>query len=213
MTPSTIDPIGNYCGRFDASWLGEPLNSFSNVAFVIAAAIALRAWQRGRAEDRDPAALALIILAAAIGAGSFVFHSHPTHETLPIDLIPIQIFGLAYAAYVVRRMFGASWPVTIATTAAFGLATARWQRALRGVLGGAAGHGLSAAAIAIAGAMLSRRGDPRGRHLLAAACSYAIALGFRAIDLPICTSFPLGVHWVWHVVQGVTVGLLLSAAV
>ena len=210
MTPTTIDPIGRYCGRFDASWLGEPLNSFSNVAFLVAAALAFRRWRTSN--DRDPAALGLIVLASMIGIGSFIFHSHPTHWTQPIDLIPIQIFGFAYAAFVMRRLLGASWPATLVVTVTFGGVLAGWQRVMRGVLGGAAGHGLSVIAILIVALVLSRRRDPRARWLLVAAASYTVALVFRAIDLPICASFPIGVHWIWHLVQGVTIGSLLRVA-
>ena len=210
MTPSTIDPIGRYCGRFDASWLGEPLNSFSNIAFLIAAALALHHWRTSRA--RDPAALGLIVLAASIGIGSFIFHSHPTHWTQPIDLVPIQIFGLAYAAFVMRRLFAASWPATLSVAFTFGVVLAGWQRVMRGVLGGAAGHGLSVIAILIVALVLARRQDRRARWLLAAAASYTVALVFRAVDLPICASLPIRVHWIWHLIQGVTVGLLLRVA-
>jgi hypothetical protein len=45
----------------------------------------------------------LFALAASIGVGSFVFHSVPTRETLMGDLVPIQVFGLAFLAYVALK--------------------------------------------------------------------------------------------------------------
>ena len=97
MTPSTaVTHIGYYCGRFGPGFWGEPLNSLSNLGFVFGAVLALRFWRSS--PSRDPWQLFLFALAASIGVGSFIFHSHPNPATLLIDLVPIQIFGLAALA-------------------------------------------------------------------------------------------------------------------
>jgi hypothetical protein len=49
--------------------------------------------------------------------------------------------------------------------------------------------------------------------LLVAAGTLVVALLFRAIDLPLCATFPYGMHWVWHVFTGATVGILLFTAI
>lgn len=209
---STIDAIGNYCGRFDAGWLGEPQNSFTNASFLVAAAIAFAMWRRAGA--RDWPALVLIAMAAAVGVGSFIFHSHPTHATLPIDLIPIQVFTLCVVAFGARRWIAAGWLLTAFIVVLFGAANVAWGRIAHGVLGGGGHHLFALAAIAICGAWLVRRPPTRrsGRFLLVASGTYAVAIAVRAFDIPICGSFPLGLHWLWHLIQGATVGLLLAAA-
>ncbi len=99
MVPANAtDSVGYYCGRLGPGLLGEPLNSFSNLAFVLGALLAWQLWRSSSARDRWQ--LLLIALAAFIGIGSFIFHGHPTADTLPIDLVPIQVFGLAALAYV-----------------------------------------------------------------------------------------------------------------
>jgi hypothetical protein len=207
--------VGNYCGRTGPGFWDEPLGVWSNVAFLIGAAIALRAYLR--AGGGDGAVRALIVLGAAIGAGSFVFHAHPTPRTLPIDLIPIQVFGIAYVWFGTRRYLGARPTTTVAAVLGFVAATMLWNRALGpGVLGGAASHAPSVAALVGCGAWLAARADARdrrvGRRLLAAATTYTIALVVRALDQPLCADVPYGLHWVWHAIQGVTVGILLHTA-
>src|SRR6266705_198942 len=99
MVPANAtDSVGYYCGRLGPGLLGEPLNSFSNLAFVLVALLAWQLWRPSSARDRWQ--LLLIALAAFIGIGSFIFHGHPTADTLPIDLVPIQVFGLAALPYL-----------------------------------------------------------------------------------------------------------------
>lgn len=93
-TASTIESIGHYCGRFGPGFFGEPLNSFTNLAFVLGAMYAWRVWRSS--ESGGLWSPALFVLAGSIGVGSFVFHSITAPETLTGDLMPIQIFGLVF---------------------------------------------------------------------------------------------------------------------
>lgn len=213
MSPGpTFVHAGNYCGRFAAGWFGEPQNSFSNASFVAAALIGYVMWRRSRRGDLP--GLALVVLAGSVGIGSYIFHSHPTPSTLQIDLIPIQVFSLSVVVFGCRRWFAARWPLTIGVVVLFGLANYEWARLVRGVLGGGAGHLLRLAAIAGCGGWLALRPATRrsGHFLLAAAATYTAAITVRAFDVPSCAAFPLGLHWVWHLIQGATVGFLLAAA-
>ena len=62
--------VNGYCERTDASYWSEPLNAVSNAAFLIAAALC---W---RMTGRDPGARLLVVILAAIGVGSYLFHTH-----------------------------------------------------------------------------------------------------------------------------------------
>ena len=84
------DPVMDYCERHDHGFWSEPLNAFTNVAFLMAAAAALVIWRRQQKADHP--ALALILLTAMIGTGSFVFHTVATRGVVLLDVIPIVIF-------------------------------------------------------------------------------------------------------------------------
>lgn len=49
--------------------------------------------------------------------------------------------------------------------------------------------------------------------LFAAAGAFALSLFFRSIDEAVCDAFPLGVHFMWHVLNAVVLFLLLRAAI
>lgn len=94
MPPTTaVHTIGFYCGRHGSGFFDEPQNSFSNAAFLIGALLAYRAWRESGSSDKF--LVVWVLMLAAIGIGSFVFHSFPSPATLYVDRVPIQVYTLA----------------------------------------------------------------------------------------------------------------------
>ena len=205
---STINAVGHYGGRFGPGFFGEPLNSFTNLAFVIGAIYAWHVWQSNGARDRWQ--LLLFVLAGCIGVGSFIFHSVPTPTTLMFDLVPIQVFGLAYLAYVGIRYFRASQMQVILALVVFFFARQYWVSVSpRGALGGGITHIPSIVVLAAGGLCLRLKGIRLGRFLLIASVAYLSALVPRSLDLYVCPSFPIGLHWLWHLLTALTTTILL----
>ena len=200
--------VGFYCGRFGPGFLGEPLNQLSNLAFIAGAAFAWSVWRRDA--SRSPWEGFLFLSAASIGIGSLVFHAEPTPATLLGDLVPIQIFGLAFGAYVLIRYLSLTVLASVAVVACFVLLRQSWIAvAPRGALGGGITHVPTFLALAAFGLLLRRRGNSVSTYVTAALVSYACALLVRSWDLHLCQSFPLGVHWLWHLLTALTVTVLL----
>ena len=192
----TLHSIGFYCGRHGPGLLAEAQNSFSNVAFLLGAALAYVRWRRTAASDRF--LLALVLLLGLVGVGSFVFHSHPTPSTLYVDLVPIQIYVLAVLAYLLRRVLACSWRQTGGLLVAFFLVRQAWMLAVPHGLGGGVTHLPTLLALLVLVVMLARRGLGLWKDLLAGASFYLVALLFRTWDLPLCPTWPWGLHWLWH---------------
>ena len=95
------EAVDLYCERTDASFWSEPVNALSNAAFLVAAALALDLWRRG--DRKDWPALALIVIVAAVGVGSFVFHTVATRAAILADVIPIAVFIYGYLLLALRR--------------------------------------------------------------------------------------------------------------
>jgi hypothetical protein len=55
-----------------------------------------------------------------------------------------------------------------------------------------------------------RRRHPVWRWIWAATGVFCLSLVFRTIDLRVCESFPIGSHFMWHLLNGLMVGLLLQ---
>ncbi len=210
------EQVDAYCERTDFTFWAEPVNAVTNLAFLIAAALVLR-WAERRGRLGDPAVWGLIGLVTAIGIGSFLFHTLATRWAGLADSLPILLFILAYLFVALSRFFGlARWQA--------GLATIGFLPAAAGIgwivsilpwnpLGSSAGYLPAFLALAACGVGLALLGRPVARWLLAATGLFALSLTFRTLDLPLCETFPLGTHFLWHMLNGALLGLLVAAVV
>lgn len=222
-----------YCERGqDPSFWAEPLNAISNAAFIIAAIAGAAHYARAPARERTSAALLLVALTFVIGVGSFLFHTYATRWASLADQIPIAIFMLAYFGFLLRRFLGLSWIVALLGVAAFyavlryagtiecrysdllPITAATGARCFNGSLGYApAGMVLAASAV-----LLAAIGHPAWRALALAAVTFAASLTLRTLDIEICELTRIGgrawgSHFLWHVLNALTLYLLLRAAV
>ena len=212
----TLHKIGFYCGRTGDGFWGEPQNSLSNLAFIVAASAGFLVWRAPG--NRDRFGLLLIGLVAAIGIGSFLFHSHPDGLTLQFDLVPIQIYGLAAFFTLARGEFGLSFAKAVLAIIAFFLVRQGWLLlgpllAPRGFLGGAMSHIPTIILLIGCGLALHTRQRPVGAYLLCAAGFYVAAIAARSLDVPLCQRFPFGLHWLWHCLTAATAGTVLLGLV
>jgi hypothetical protein len=202
-------PIDLYCERDDASFWSEPANALTNVAFLIAAAAALWRWRR--AGGRDWPALALIGVVVAVGIGSFTFHTVATRGALYVDIIPIAIFIYGYLLLALRRFLGLPLAVSAAVLAAYiaGAQALSWlapPRALNGSID------YMPALVALIAVACAARGPAR-RRLGFAVLIFTVSLALRTIDLRVCDAFPLGTHFIWHMLNATVLYVLLRTAI
>lgn len=198
-----------YCERTDPSFWSEPFNAVTNASFLVAAFVALVRWRR--AGTHDWPALALIGVTAAIGIGSFIFHTVATSGAAKLDTIPIAVFIFGYLFLALRRFLGLSLIVSLGGLVAFAALTyAEGQVVPRGALNGSHAY-LPALAALLAVAWPMRR-KQAGHLMFAAAATLAVSLVFRSIDMAVCDAVPLGTHFLWHSLNGLALYLLLRAA-
>ena len=150
----------------------------------------------------------------AIGVGSLLFHTFAVTLTMWADILPIASFTFAMAFFALRRFAGLSWPRTIVYFAIYFVgisivtyllpesvheATNRTTIYLP-ALGGFVFCGIVA---------LAYRG-PGGWYALACAAILLAGFYFRAIDQDVCEAFPLGTHFLWHVLIAVMLAVNLA---
>lgn len=202
--------INAYCERTDASFWSEPVNAVTNAAFLIAAALAFAAWRK---EPRtDWPALALILVLTAIGIGSFLFHTFANRWSMLADVIPITIFIYVYFFFAMRRFFGLNLLFALALTIGFFAVSAAIGAMLPPrFLNGSGGYLPALGAILVVGVILRPRDHASARTLLAAGGVFAVSLTARSIDAAACEAFPLGTHFLWHILNAVVLYILLAA--
>lgn len=202
--------IDSYCERTGPGYWAEPLNLVSNLAFLVAAAVA---W-RLSAGDRAGRILAGLI--AAIGVGSWLFHGHAQMWALLADVVPIQIFVLACIAVATARFFAVPAWAGVAVALAFlpaAALTARLIAAVAGPLNGSVSYLPMALLLAGYAVALRRRAPATARGLVGVAIVFCLSLGFRSIDLAVCPVLPRGTHALWHVLNAVVLAGLVRILV
>ena len=195
-----------YCERLGPGYWAEPLNAVTNAAFVIAAAVM---WRRTAGL---PLGRALCVILAAIGAGSYLWHTHAQVWAVILDSGSIAVFSLVFLFAANRDFLG------LRPWAALGLTLLYFPfTALTGALFGALpffaisaeywGLPLLMGAYAV---VLRRRVPATARGLLAAAALLCVSLTFRSLDGPLCGALPVGTHFLWHLLNGLLLGGMIE---
>jgi hypothetical protein len=224
--------IYNYCERGqDHAFWAEPLNAVSNAAFIVAALVATIQFLRQPADRRGLAEGGLILLVYVIGIGSFLFHTYATRWAALADTAPIGLFMLAYFAYVLRQYLRLNWVWTLLGVGLF-IVSLRYAGSIecrpellpitaqagKRCLNGTMGYTPAFIALALMSLVLAAARHPAWKYLAAAALVFLASMTFRTLDIEICALTHLGgravgTHFLWHVLNAVTLYLLLRAAI
>jgi len=199
--------VTGYCERIGTGLWDEPLNAATNLAFIAAAALLLRALAgKDRPARGDWAPWALIALVVLIGIGSALFHTRPARWTAAADVIPIGVFILLATYLALKRLVRLGVLMSLLGVAAvLGLAVGI---TLLIRFGGGSYLAALVTLLAIGLFLRLRRGHPAGVVLLAAAGVFAVSLTLRTLDGPLCGAMPSGTHFLWHVLNAVVLYLV-----
>lgn len=204
-------PIDAYCERTGPAFWAEPLNAATNLSFIAAAAYGLMLARRRT--PIDPLVLALAVIAALVGVGSFLFHTVATRWAALADVIPIGIFIAVGFGAVMHRLVRFGPFASTGLALAFVAVSPFVSRAAAPLLGSSAGYLPALLALLGIGGWLTVRSAPNGRFVLAAGLVFCFSLALRMADEPVCASWPLGTHLGWHLLNGVVLTLVMRAVV
>lgn len=205
--------IDGYCERLDPSFWAEPLNAWTNLAFLLAAAVMawrLRGARLPMAQSR--LAWALVAVLATIGVGSFLFHTFATRWAAVADVAPIAVFVLLYIYVANRSYWGLAPGWALGTTALFFPYAAAMVPLFAMVpgLGSSAGYAPVALLIALYAVALWRRVPEVARGLAIGAAILAVSITLRSLDEPLCAVWPMGTHPAWHLLNALMLGWMIE---
>jgi peptidoglycan/LPS O-acetylase OafA/YrhL len=198
------DPVDGYCERVGPAFWAEPVNAVTNLAFVL---VALWLWPRVSGSAR-----VLCGILFAIGIGSFLFHTYAQPWAAVLDVLPILLFILTFIYLATRVFLGLKrWAGIAAVIGFFPFASALVPlfQQVPG-LGGSAGYAPVPVLIALYALMLWRKDRDIAWRLLVGAGLLSLSIAFRAMDEPFCAIFPIGTHFVWHSLNAIMLGWMIS---
>ena len=199
------EQIDAYCERLDPGFWAEPLNAVTNLAFILAALVM---WRRTGGQGLGGL---LAVLLALIGVASGLFHTLAVAWAGAADSLSILLFVLVYLYGANRRFVGMSagaalGGVVLALPVLAGLG---WLFGQIGALGGSAGY-MPVVVLILAYALLLRRIPRVARGLAVGAAILVISLTFRTLDPVLCGDWPVGTHFMWHLLNALMLGWMIE---
>lgn len=190
----------------DPGLWAEPFNAITNASFLAAA---LAAWALARRRGALTASTwTLIMLASSIGIGSFLFHTCVNHATKWLDVIPIAAFQVSFlwiaARFLLRMTVGHSVGLVVAV-----LSSSFLLMPLHRPLNGSLFYLPPLLAMVCLGVMAYRQRVRESWLILAAAVFFEAAIVSRSVDWSV--PFSSGSHFVWHLLNGLVLYLLMRA--
>lgn len=187
--------INIYCERLGPELLAEPINLFTNIAFLLAALLLSK-----QLSTPNKHISRLISLLFIIGIGSMLFHSFATPWTRFLDVLPILLFQMLFVWTYIRQVIKSTTYVA-ATTIALLLVTSLTAREFPQLLNGSLPYLPALMTLLSLSIYHYLTGQPKPLQLFIVSVLFVGALFFRTIDASICNDVPIGTHFIWHLVS------------
>ncbi|KAB2922395.1 MAG: ceramidase [Dechloromonas sp.] len=210
MSQPADTAIDLYCERSSSAFWAEPVNALTNLSFIVAALMLLVLLRRGGRQAGWPALL-LTGNVAVIGVGSFLFHTFASRLTMLADLLPIFIYQLCFLGLYLRRIAGWRRAAVGGLLAAFLLVNAGFAQLPAEWLNGSLKYAGALLFIAALAALHRQAGRNEPNILWWASAIFLVALACRSLDEWLCPGWPLGTHFLWHLLNGLVLYLTTRA--
>lgn len=199
-------PIDIYCERTSAVFWAEPLNAISNLSFILAGAALLILYRHhDHGVQRIPfETAALIFMVFVIGVGSFLFHTFANTWSMMMDVGPILVYQLFLLGFYARRVMGLNRYRTGMILLGF-IVLGQTMKSIfpEETLNGSLMYAPAFLFLLGYGLFHAATHQKERFLLLAAAGVFLVSLTFRSVDMTVCPALPVGVHYMWHLLNGV----------
>jgi len=208
--------IDAYCERLEPGLWAEPVNVFTNLAFIVVGILLLRLLmyeQVLRMRSKWDHWL-LVVCIFLIGIGSTLWHMYALPwaelaDVLPITLL-INVFLLSFLLRVARMQV---WQVVglFLTFHIFSLGIIKPFP--EDFLNGSIFYVPTWAALWAIVIYLSKSHHPLAKSFLSATLVFSVSIILRSLDLELCEYFPTGTHFIWHLLNAVVLYLLVGGLI
>jgi hypothetical protein len=205
-----------YCERLAGDYghlLGEPFNTITNLAFIIAAFYAIRMLSgNNQIKLRYLDMIILAVTIGVIGLGSTVFHAIPSKLTMLMDVLPITLYIHLYIFSFFKRVIGLHGIISLTIVIAFvglGIFTGKIfdPSTLNGTIMYIPTYGMLLVLALIC--QLSERKE-FAKYIFVTALIWTFSLTARTLDFASCDyTFGIGTHIFWHILNAIVLYRML----
>ncbi len=217
---SLTQQVFNYCERAsDPSLWAEPLNAITNIGFIVASVYSYFILRQQPLKEIIH--YILIALVFIIGVGSTLFHTFATRWSLLTDVLPIVAFIYLYFTFTLYRFIGLKilgclfgLGVFIGFSYYVGMIKCEGGECLNGTIA----YVPALVALFVFGLILSWKQHKAAFSFFLAGFVFFVSASLRTYDFELCHSFSIanhsfGSHFLWHLLNSVTLFILLRAAI
>ncbi|MCC7547149.1 MAG: ceramidase domain-containing protein [Burkholderiales bacterium] len=203
--------IDLYCERMGRGLWGEPANALTNLAYFAGA------WAARRQIRSSPAPLPvsvrmLPLSIVLVGMFSLVFHTLATLWAAVADQLFILLFGCLFLYAFLRHAATVPAAPALLAAVAFGVASYFTPGVLPpGWLNRSGAYAPYLIGLIAMAGWLAARGRMAAKGFAVAIGLFCVALVLRTGDQAWCGRFPIGTHFLWHVLTGAVLSLLSIA--
>ncbi len=194
-----------YCERTTTLFWAEPLNAISNVSFILAGAALLFLCRRhfSAAQHIPPDCAVLIFLVFLIGIGSFLFHTFANTWSMMLDVGPILVYQLFLLGFYAWRVMGLNRYRVLMILFGF-IVLGQTMKSIfpEDTLNGSLMYAPAFLFLLAYGIFHMATQQKERFLLLGAAGVFLVSLTFRSVDMVVCDVLPIGVHYMWHLLNG-----------
>ncbi len=206
------DHVDIYCERLSADFWAEPINAITNIFFILAGILALRLWKNSAARSWDMLVMALLMF--VVGIGSFIFHTVATRWASLADVLPIAIFiNFSFGVFLYRTA-NAGLMASMLGVFFFALFSVAMQKMVPPEFLNRSGQYMAAVTLLFGISLYSYAARiPSVRYFAVALVTFIVSLTVRSFDMQICSAFPYGIHFMWHILNSVVMYMVFKGII
>ena len=190
--------ITEYCERIGNEFYSEPFNALSNIAFFVSAFFIYKLLKKHAIKSFGYWFLFTLLVLGSIG--SLLWHSFRNPLTLSLDAVPIFIFFFTFV-YLLLEQLTRSKRKALILLVSFFILQVLASYVFPTFLNGSIRHVVNGIAFLGIVVWLYKKYANFSRHLPVAFLLYILAILLRSIDNSVCSIFPVGTHFMWHVLN------------
>ncbi|MCI5049979.1 MAG: ceramidase [Rickettsiales bacterium] len=214
-TTDLLQHVYGVCERTTPYWYGEPLNTLSNLLFMLVAVIIYKHYHK-HPDLKDRKILdihAMTFLIFAIGIFSSIFHMNPNPLTELMDIVPIVLFINIFFFSITVRIGKTNAFQTVVCYVAFLGFTHILISQFPNAMNDSISYLSSMTALVAIAIYLHMKRRPSSHQFLLGALVGIISLFFRAIDNAVCEQIPFGTHFMWHSMNALLLYILMKQVI